>query len=129
MAVHDRFVACRNVIALLHNGIDDGENYCPRTDLILGSGRGNRGRLRRRRPRRWLANQAKGRTGIIPRWLLNGYTTAADAVSPGGGMRAEGYDGGFGDVNNADAAGGGDGTTAAAAAKCTTGKAIDRDPS
>ena len=26
---------------------------------------------------RWLANQARGRTGIIARWLLNGSTAAA----------------------------------------------------
>ena len=45
------------------------------------------------------------------------------AVVDGCGQR--GYDGGFGDVNNAtDTAGGGDGT--AAAAKCTTERAIVR---
>ena len=63
--------------------------------------------------RRWLANQAKGRTGIIPRWLLNGYTTADSANVAGwlDGCGQGGYDGGFGDVNNAAvAAGGGDGT-------------------
>ena len=71
--------------------------------------------------RRWLANQAKGRTGIIPRWLLNGYITTGHRRHRQsrvvGWTRAEGYDGGFGEVNNAtDTAGGGDGTAMAAAA-------------
>ena len=58
-----------------------------------------------------------------------------DGWTDADGCGQRGYDGGFGDVNNAtDTAGGGDGTAAAAAAavaaaKCTTVRAIDRDSS